>query len=338
MRDHGDGPRAEVPVEPETWPEAAAPGGSVSATKPAKPVQRLWFYFLLLVMGMVWGGSFSLAKLATEGGAHPLGLSLWQGLLGGALLFAFCLARRKLPQINRRHAGFYLVCGLLGTVLPSTLFFYAAPHVPAGILAITVAVVPILTYAISLPLKADVMTRGRAAGILLGMVSIVLLVAPGSSLPSRDMVPWVLIALLAAAFYAAENMYIALRRPPGSDALAIVAGMLFMAALMLAPVVAATGSFVPLAPPWGVVEWSIVGMVLANALAYTLFIQVVTSAGPVFASQTAYIVTIAGVFWGMVIFGEQHSLWIWAALAVMLAGLTLVTPRKGSGGDHANDR
>lgn len=332
MREHGDGLKTEVSAEPE----AVALGGSAGTAIPAKPARPLWAYGLLLVMGMVWGGSFSLAKLATEGGAHPLGLSLWQGVLGGALLFALCLARRKLPQISRRHAGFYAVCGLIGTVLPGTLFFYAAPHVPAGILAISVAVVPIVTYAISLPLKADMLTRGRALGILLGLVSIVLLVAPGSSLPSRDMVPWVLVALLAAGFYAVENMYIALRRPPGSDAQAIVAGMLFMAALMLAPIVAATGSYVSLAPPWGVVEWSVVGMVLANAIAYTLFIQVVTSAGPVFASQTAYIVTIAGVFWGMVIFGERHSLWIWAALAVMLAGLALVTPRRH--GDPAKGR
>ena len=321
MREHGEGPKTEV---------SAVLGSSAGTASQAKPSQPLRAYVLLLVMGVVWGGFFSLAKLATEGGAHPLGLSLWQGLLGGGLLFAVCLARGKLPQISRRHAGFYLVCGLLGTVLPGTLFFYAAPHVPAGILAISVAVVPILTYAISLPLKADVLTPGRAAGILLGLVAIVLLIAPGASLPSRDMAPWVLVALLAAAFYAAENMYIALKRPAGSDALAIVAGMLVMAALMLAPIVVATGSFVPLAPPWGTVEWSIVGMMVANALAYTLFVQVVTSAGPVFASQTAYTVTIAGVLWGMVIFGERHSLWIWAALAVMLAGLALVTPRKAS--------
>ncbi len=313
MREHGEGPKTEVSAQPA----AAVLGGSAGTASPAKPSHPLRAYVLLLVMGVVWGCTFSLAKLATEGGAHPLGLSLWQGLLGGALLFAVCLARGKLPQISRRHAGFYLVCGLLGTVLPGTLFFYAAPHVPAGILAISVAVVPILTYAISLPLKTDALTPGRAAGILLGLVAIVLLIAPGASLPSRDMAPWVLVALLAAAFYAAENMYIALKRPAGSDALAIVAGMLFMAALMLAPIVAATKTFVPLAPPWGVVEWSIVGMMVANALAYTLFIQVVTSAGPVFASQTAYIVTIAGVLWGMVIFGERHSLWIWAALAVI---------------------
>ncbi|MCZ6859704.1 MAG: EamA/RhaT family transporter, partial [Alphaproteobacteria bacterium] len=47
-----------------------------------------------------------------------------------------------------------------------------------------------------------------------------------------------------------------------------------------------------------------------------------------FASQAAYAVTLAGVLWGMALFGERHSPWIWLSLALMLAGLALVTPRK----------
>jgi len=34
------------------------------------------------------------------------------------------------------------------------------------------------------------------------------------------------------------------------------------------------------------------------------------------------------VFWGMAIFGEAHSYWVWLSLAVMLVGLAMVTPRK----------
>ncbi len=327
MRRESDLPRSDhLTAMPA---EEFAPGAAAAAAQGPRGRRKagLWPFAALLFMGVVWGATFSLAKIATEGGAHPLGLTLWQGLLGGALLLLVCLARRQVPAMSRRHARFYVVCALLGTVLPGTLFFHAAPHVPAGVLAITVATVPILTYAMTLALKVDALSPGRILGLVLGLGAVVLIVAPEAALPGREAVPWVLIALLASACYAGENLYVALKRPAGSDSLAIVAGMLVMAALMLAPVVAATGSFVPLAPPWGAVEWSVIGMTLANAVAYTIFVQVIQSAGPVFAAQTAYPVTLAGVFWGMAIFGEQHSLWIWAALAVMLAGLALVTPR-----------
>ena len=306
-----------------------AEAGAAAVRAAPSPARRIgpWPYLWLLVMGVFWGSTFSLAKIATEGGAHPVGLSFWQGALGCGFILILCLARRRPPPLTRRHLGFYAVCGLLGTAIPGTLFFYAAPHVPAGVLSISIAVVPIATYGMSVLLRADRITPARALGILLGLASIVLLVAPETALPSRDMTLWVLMAVLASAFYAGENLFVALARPAGSDTLAIACGMMGLGGLLMLPVVIAAGGYVSLAPPWGSVEWAVVIMAGVSALAYSLFIHVVMTAGPVFASQTAYTVTIAGVLWGMAIFGESHSAWIWASLAVMLAGLALVTPR-----------
>jgi drug/metabolite transporter (DMT)-like permease len=55
----------------------------------------------------------------------------------------------------------------------------------------------------------------------------------------------------------------------------------------------------------------------------------------VFAGQVAYAVTLAGVFWGMALFGERHSSRIWLSLGLMLAGLALVTPRRRKKGADA---
>jgi len=51
-------------------------------------------------------------------------------------------------------------------------------------------------------------------------------------------------------------------------------------------------------------------------------------AGPVFASQTAYVVTLSGVLWGIMIFNDEHSLWVWLSLGVMMLALALVAPKK----------
>ena len=109
----------------------------------------------------------------------------------------------------------------------------------------------------------------------------------------------------------------------------VLCGMLLMSTLVMAPVTAATGSFVPLSWPWGLVEAMMLAMAVINVISYGLFVYLVTRAGPVFASQMAYVVTLSGVLWGMALFAEQHSLWIWAALLLMMASLTLVKPREG---------
>ncbi len=292
-----------------------------------------WPLFLLVSTGAAWGVTFSLARIATTAGAHPIGLTLWQGLFGGLLLLALALTRRRPPPLTRGHLAFYLVCGLLGTVIPSILYFYAAARVPAGVLSITLAMVPILTFAAALLFRIDRLAWGRVVGILCGLVAVLFIVLPESSLPDRAMVPWVLLAVLATVCYAGEGIYVALRRPAGSDPAATVGAMLLMASAVLVPVVLATDSFVPLGFPWRALEWAVVGIVAVNALAYAVFYHLIQIAGPVFATQMAYVVTIAGVAWGIAILGEQHSLWVWGALVLMLAGLALVTPRTEGGKD-----
>ena len=74
--------------------------------------------------------------------------------------------------------------------------------------------------------------------------------------------------------------------------------------------------------------WSIAGMAAINAVGYGLFIYLITYAGAVFATQVAYLITISGVAWGIIIFDEQHSVWVWLSLACILTGLTLIRPRR----------
>jgi len=78
-------------------------------------------------------------------------------------------------------------------------------------------------------------------------------------------------------------------------------------------------------PPLGPVRWVGGGMMSVNALLTVIFIASIRRAGPVFTSQTAYLITIAGVLWGMLLLGERHSGWIWTAMAAMYAGVALVT-------------
>jgi drug/metabolite transporter (DMT)-like permease len=56
-------------------------------------------------------------------------------------------------------------------------------------------------------------------------------------------------------------------------------------------------------------------------------------AGPLFAAQTGYFVTASGVVFGIIIFGEQHSAWIWIALGVLFAGVALANPRNAENGE-----
>ena len=290
-------------------------------------IERLAPVGLLLLMGTVWGGAIALAKIATNHGGHPVGLALWQTALGGSLLLLLSLIRRRPPPRAAPVLRFNFVCGCVGVALPAIALFWSARHLPAGVVAIAFASMPMLTYGLAALFKVERADLLRVLGVTVGLGAIVLLVLPETALPVPGLAPWVLLALGASVLMSAENLYIAMRRPPGLDSIPLSCGRQLAAVVLLAPLAFAFDVTVPLFTAWGPVQWAASGMAVASATAYTLFLHMIRTAGPVFASQTAYVITLAGVFWGMALLGERHSLYVWAALALMLVGLALVRPR-----------
>ncbi|MGH6719693.1 MAG: DMT family transporter [Alphaproteobacteria bacterium] len=281
---------------------------------------------LLLAIGATWGSTYVLAKIVAESGGTPAGMALLQAVGGGLVLVALGLARGRLPRLGWRHGGFCAVTGLLGTALPSSVWFWVAPNLPSGVVAIEAALVPMVTLGITLALRVEGFEARRVAGIAFGLVAVGLLTLPETSMPDPAMVPWVLIGLAVPVSYATENMVLALRRPADLDALTLLTGMMVMASLMLLPLAWLTdGWWLPW--PWTEESWLFVVFVAINVLSYLGFIELIRLAGPVFAAQEGYIITITGVLWGVALLDERHSGWIWAAVAVMMAGLALVNPR-----------
>ena len=67
----------------------------------------------------------------------------------------------------------------------------------------------------------------------------------------------------------------------------------------------------------------------AGALAFTLTFFLLKLAGPVYFSQVAYLVTLFGIGFGMLVFDERHPPGAWAALLLIFAGIALVNRRTG---------
>ena len=279
-------------------------------------------------MGTAWGLSFSLGKLAVEHGAKPFGISQFQVMFSGVILLIITLARRKPLRDMRGKLGFIFIVALLGAAIPNVLFYHAAPHVPAGVLSITVALIPLMTYGFSIPLKRERFSVIRVVGLVFGVIAICFIALPENSLPDRAALPWILLACISALCYAIENIILGFKSAITVGPIRLAMGMNLMAAAALLPFAFMTDSiFVPSFPPQ-TVDFAVLGLGLITVVAYTMFVMSVAMFGSVFASQVGYLVTLAGVFWGILIFDESHSLWIWLSLATMIIGLALVTPRK----------
>ena len=85
-------------------------------------------------------------------------------------------------------------------------------------------------------------------------------------------------------------------------------GMNLMAAVALLPVTILTDSFFSPSFPPQTVDYAVIGLGLITAVAYTMFVLSVALFGSVFSSQVGYVVTLTGVFLGML--GENPSVYL----------------------------
>ena len=112
-------------------------------------------------------------------------------------------------------------------------------------------------------------------------------------------------------------------------AVAVLFGASVLGLAIVAPVAGLLGLWIDPLQPFGTAEWGIVASSTCHAIAYTGYVWLVRRAGVAFTSQVGYLVTIAGVLLSGALLAEAYSPWVWAALAVMLAGIVLVQPRRG---------
>lgn len=290
-------------------------------------MNRFRFAAVLAVLGTIWGLTLPLTKIAVSTGHQALGLIFWQLVIGSIILGVIALVRRQAPIINRRTLFYYLMIGLLGTILPNSFSFVAIAHLPAGVIGVVIASVPMFTLAIALVLGMEVPSMRRGLGVLLGAIAVLLLVGPETSLPEPDKVVYVLIALVAPFCYGVEGNYIAKWAPQEVDPVGTLLGASVLGSLIMGPVAVVTNSWIDLLIPWEGPEWALFYSSIFHVTAYTGYIWLVGVAGAVFSSQIAYVVTIAAVFLSALILSETYSVWVWSALALMLLGLSLVQPR-----------
>ncbi|MCL4187747.1 MAG: DMT family transporter [Rhodobacteraceae bacterium] len=283
-------------------------------------------FAVLLGMGALWGLTPPLTKIAVSTGHGPLGLAQWVAAIDAVLLGLACLATGRRLPLTAPALRLYAVVAAFGMLLPQLFSYSAAPHLPAGVLALIVSLVPLFALPLSLALGLEGFRPGRAAGVLCGMGAMALLLAPGA-LPEGAAWAFVLLAACTPACYALEGTYVAGWGRAAADPVQTLTGASIVTLTVVTPLALATGTAIAPLAPWGPAEAAVVASALLSVGAYTAYVWLVGLAGAVFAAQVSYIVTGFGVASSMAMLGEGYPAAFWGALALLFAGLFLVQPR-----------
>ena len=285
-------------------------------------------FLILIILGLGWGLSFTLGKIAITAGGTPIRLTFWQSLFSGLILLIYVFFSHGKIIIPSSMFLPIIIITFLSVVIPNIIFYACVAYLDAGVLSISVSVIPLFTYLIALGLRMDKFKLRRVLGLITGFCALLILILPENSLPDKRDIPWVLLALNCALCYALENIYIDRLALQNFGPIRLVCAVSFVSAIITFLLSLVMNQFFILQPTNLYLFISTLGLGFISATAYSIFIYLIGRAGSVFSSQVGYLVTFFGVVWGIIILGESHSVFVWISLAMIMMGIFLVQPKQ----------
>lgn len=291
-----------------------------------KPRSTALALLMVLVIGVCWGAAFPLNRLVMTSGV-PFAAYVFLQTTGAAVILSLvAIPLRQLPRLRSwRHLRVYFLMAFFGIGIPYYVLTIAAPKVPAGVLGLIQTVEPMMTYVFVLLFSLERFDRLRVGGLFVGLAGILLILVPEASLPSPEMAVWVAIGFSASVCWAFWAVLVTLVRPPAATSVSLASGYAVLCSLITFPAMPITGGWWFFSLPFDAVDWAVLAVTGINALLFYLSLECIRYAGAVIYSLWAYVGTMTAIGLGILFFGESHSVWIWASIALLVIGMTLVT-------------
>ncbi|MFI2205193.1 DMT family transporter [Streptomyces sp. NPDC020192] len=293
---------------------------------PARPRPRLDWRLRFGALSLIWGFSFLLIKVGTEGYA-PFQVTLGRLVFGTAVLgAAMAVKRERLPR-GARLWGHMAVAAFFLNALPFSLFAYSELTIPSTLAGICNATSPLWGMALSLvALSEDRPTRVRVAGLGLGFLGVLTVLGAWQGFHGLD-ATGTAMALLASLSYPIGWIYV--RRTlagTGNSHLSMTGAQLLLATLQLAvvtPLFAGFPTHVSLVPLLAIAALGALGTGLAVLIQYGLVAEV----GPTTAQMVTYFIPVIATAAGVAILGESLRWTTPVGAVVVLAGAALTQLR-----------
>ena len=281
---------------------------------------------LLLILSLLWGGSFFFAEIALRSFA-PFTIVLGRVALASIALFVLIKARGGAIPTSIAIWGAFAGMGLLNNIIPFSLLFYGQTQIGAGLASILNATTPVFTVLVANVLTDDErMTPGKLAGAALGFVGVAVLIGTdaltGLSLSALAMAG----CLGAALAYAFAAIYGRRFKRMGLDPINVAFGQVTASAVMIAPVALLIDA--PFMAPRADALAALVALGLfSTALAYVLYFRILAASGATNLTLVTFLIPASGVFLGVVFLNERLLPSHVAGMALIALGLAAIDGR-----------
>ncbi|MFC5381733.1 DMT family transporter [Aquipuribacter nitratireducens] len=275
---------------------------------------------LFAAMSVIWGVPYLLIKVAVVD-LGPVVLVAGRLVLAVAVLLPFALRRGAL-RAAWRHRGTVAAYAAVEMAAPWWLLSHAELRVSSSFAGLVIATVPLVGAGIAWALHRERLDGGRAVGLLVGLVGVVLLL--GVDLAGGADALAVVELLVVAVCYAVGPIIVA-RRLGEVPALGVNTLALALAALVYVPWALTD---LPATPPGPAVLGAVVVLgLVCTALAFLLFFALIAEVGAARATVITYVNPAVALVLGVALLGERVTLGMLVGFPLVLVGSVLATRR-----------
>ncbi len=283
-------------------------------------------WLLLILLSVIWGGSFFFNKIALAG-LPPFSLVLVRLWLGGLLLIAIVYATGHAMPWSWKMWRSFLVMGAINNFIPFTLIVWGQTQIASGLASILNSTTPFFTVILAHLVTSDErITPNKIIGVLLGLSGVTVMIGLGALKGLGTNVAAQLAVLGAAMLYATSGIFG--RRLKVLPPMTAAAGQVISGAVLLLPLALYVDRPWVLAAP-GLTTWgAVLGLAfLSTTVAYIIYFRLLATAGPTNVMLVTLLVPVTALILGTTILGERPDPNQFAGMGLIALGLIAVDGR-----------
>lgn len=285
-------------------------------------------WFMLIVLSLLWGGSFYFNEIALRE-LPVLSVVAARVVIAAVVLWSVALASGYEVPSDIKAWRWFLVMGVLNNVIPFSLIVFGQTTITAGLASILNATTPLfIVLVVALFIRTEKVGGLKVAGLVIGFVGVAIMLGPEALNSNNSLVVGQLAILLAALSYALAGIYGRRFHTAGIAPVVAAAGQVTMSAVVLLPAAMMIDGPGHLAAASGNAWLAVTGLaVLATAVAYILYFSILSSAGSVNLMLVTFLMPVTALLLGTYLLDEPVRLLEIAGMVIIAIALVVIDGR-----------
>lgn len=292
---------------------------------------RVADYLRLLLLAAIWGASFLFMRIAVPqfGAINTAFLRVFFGFAG--LVVILFMLKSSFDFKGKFKSS--VILGVINSGLPFLMYCLAAKWLPAGYSAILNATTPLMGALVGFSCFAEKLTLRKWAGMLLGLVGIIVITTIGEASSADKQIAGVIACLIATGCYGVASFLTRswISNKGGLDPKIVAFGSQMGASIFLMPFFLWSTSIGPTVDWLQQEAWvSVIAVgVICTAFAYILYFRLIADVGPLRSLTVTFLIPPFGMLWGYIVLGEiVNNGFIIGAAIIGVAVWMVVSPEK----------